>query len=130
MGFLALLLLPKCSTDLNYGPGPLARDWVSRVSGLVPSLSGGLGLNLVCYGENDWCFKLNRLKQISIFMLVLKIVTFLFVTNKSGFRRPKKSCKGGVFPLLIFGFHVFHAFDVFSCSFAIIMVNIGDQKIV
>ena len=26
MGFLALLLLPKCSTDLNHGPYPPARD--------------------------------------------------------------------------------------------------------
>ena len=26
MGFLAFLLLPKCSTDLNYGPCPPARD--------------------------------------------------------------------------------------------------------
>ena len=34
MGFLALLLLPKCSADLNYGPCPPARDWGSRVSGL------------------------------------------------------------------------------------------------
>ena len=38
MGFLALLLLPKCSTDLNYGPCPPARDWGSRVSGLVQLL--------------------------------------------------------------------------------------------
>jgi len=35
MGVLALLLLPKCSTDLDYGPCPPARDWGSRVSGLV-----------------------------------------------------------------------------------------------
>ena len=35
MGVLALLLLPKCSIDLNYGPCPPARDWGSRVSGLV-----------------------------------------------------------------------------------------------
>ena len=35
MGVLALLLLPKSSTDLNYGPCPPARDWGSRVSGLV-----------------------------------------------------------------------------------------------
>ena len=35
MGFFALLLLPKCSIDLNYGPCPPARDWGSRVSGLV-----------------------------------------------------------------------------------------------
>ena len=35
MGVLALLLLPKCSTDLNYGPCPPARDWDSRVSDLV-----------------------------------------------------------------------------------------------
>ena len=35
MGVLALLLLPKCSTDLNYVPCPPARDWGSRVSGLV-----------------------------------------------------------------------------------------------
>ena len=35
MGFLALLLLPKCSTDLEYGPCPPARDWGSRVSGLI-----------------------------------------------------------------------------------------------
>ena len=33
--FLALLLLPKCSGDLKYGPCPPARDWGSRVSGLV-----------------------------------------------------------------------------------------------
>ena len=39
MGFLALLLLPKCSTDLNYGPYPPARDWGSHVSGLVFSHS-------------------------------------------------------------------------------------------
>ena len=36
MGVLALLLLPKCFTDLNYGPSPPARDWGSCVSGLVP----------------------------------------------------------------------------------------------
>ena len=35
MGFLALLLLPKCSADPNYGPCPPARDWGSRVSDLV-----------------------------------------------------------------------------------------------
>ena len=35
MGVLALLLLPKCFTDLNYGPWPPARDWGSCVSGLV-----------------------------------------------------------------------------------------------
>ena len=33
--FLALPLLPKQSGDLNYGPCPPARDWGSRVSGLV-----------------------------------------------------------------------------------------------
>ena len=37
MGVLALLLLPKCSTDLNYGPCPPTRDWGSCVSGLVPT---------------------------------------------------------------------------------------------
>ena len=31
------LLLPKWSSDLKYGPCPPARDWGSRVSGLVPS---------------------------------------------------------------------------------------------
>ena len=47
MGFLALLLLPKCSTDLNYGLCPPARDWGSRVSGLVKLVLGvGLGLGL------------------------------------------------------------------------------------
>merc|ERR1712074_290452 len=35
MGFLAIPLLPKCSTDLKYGPCPPARDWGSHVSGLV-----------------------------------------------------------------------------------------------
>ena len=35
MGFLALLLLPKCSTDLKYGPCPPECDWGSRLSGLV-----------------------------------------------------------------------------------------------
>ena len=35
MGFLAMLLLPKCSTIRKYGPCPPARDWGSRVSGLV-----------------------------------------------------------------------------------------------
>ena len=33
--FLAPLLLPKWSDDLNYSPCPPARDWGSRVSGLV-----------------------------------------------------------------------------------------------
>ena len=37
MGVLALLLLPICSTDLNHGPCPPARDWGSRVSCLVLS---------------------------------------------------------------------------------------------
>ena len=32
---LASLLLPKWCIDLNYGPCPPARDWGSRVSGLV-----------------------------------------------------------------------------------------------
>ena len=31
----ASLLLPKRSSDLKYGPCPPARDWGSRVSGLV-----------------------------------------------------------------------------------------------
>ena len=35
MGSLAMLLQPKCSIDLKYGPCPPARDWGSRVSGLV-----------------------------------------------------------------------------------------------
>merc|ERR1712074_99662 len=39
MGFLAIPLLPKCSTDLEYGPCPPARDWGSHVSGLVFSHS-------------------------------------------------------------------------------------------
>ena len=33
--FFAIPLLPKCATDLKYGPCPPARDWGSRVSGLV-----------------------------------------------------------------------------------------------
>ena len=32
---LTVLLLPKCSGELKYGPRPPARNWVSRVSGLV-----------------------------------------------------------------------------------------------
>ena len=32
---LTLLLLPKWSGDLKYGPSPPARDFGSRVSGLV-----------------------------------------------------------------------------------------------
>ena len=32
---LTILLLLKCSGDLKYGPTPPARDWGSRVSGLV-----------------------------------------------------------------------------------------------
>ena len=32
------LLLPNCSGDLKYGPYPPARDWGSRVSGLVDPL--------------------------------------------------------------------------------------------
>ena len=35
MGFLAIPLLPKCSTDIKYSPCPPARNWGSRVSGLV-----------------------------------------------------------------------------------------------
>ena len=37
--FLALPLLPKCSGDLKYGPCPPARDWDSRVSGLVNNMT-------------------------------------------------------------------------------------------
>ena len=37
--FLASLLLLKWSDDLNYGPCPPARDWGSRVSGLVCMLA-------------------------------------------------------------------------------------------
>ena len=33
--FFTSLLLPKWSSDLKYGPCPPARDWGSRVSGLV-----------------------------------------------------------------------------------------------
>ena len=33
--FWTSLLLPKWSSDLKYGPCPPARDWGSRVSGLV-----------------------------------------------------------------------------------------------
>ena len=33
--FLSIQLLPKWSSDLKYGPCPPARDWGSRVSGLV-----------------------------------------------------------------------------------------------
>ena len=44
MGFLALLLMPKCSTDLNYGPCPPARD---RVSSLVlRHLASPIGVEL------------------------------------------------------------------------------------
>ena len=35
IGILAIPLLPKCSTDLKYGPFPPACDWDSSVSGLV-----------------------------------------------------------------------------------------------
>ena len=34
-------------------------------------------------------------------------------TNKGGSRRPEKSSKGGIFPLLIFCIHGFHALDFF-----------------
>ena len=40
MGFLADPLLSKCSTDLKQGPCPPARNWGSRVSGLVHSVLG------------------------------------------------------------------------------------------
>ena len=50
MGVLALLLLPKCSTDLNYGPCPPARDWGSRVSGLVLSYIDILGKS-ICHDK-------------------------------------------------------------------------------
>ena len=43
MGFLASLLLPKWSGDLNYSPCPLARNWGSRVSSLVKNISEKLG---------------------------------------------------------------------------------------
>ena len=33
--FMASPLMPKWSSDLKYGPCPPARDWGSRVSGLV-----------------------------------------------------------------------------------------------
>ena len=36
---LMILLLPKCSSDLKYSPCLPARDWGSRVSGLVVVLA-------------------------------------------------------------------------------------------
>ena len=51
MGFLAIPLLPKYSTDLKYGPCPPARDWGSRVSGLVfPKIVVVLRYVLDCQG--------------------------------------------------------------------------------
>ena len=53
LSFLALQLLPKCSADLKYGPCPSARDWVSRVTGLV-KLRAVLGSGPE--GVDDLCF--------------------------------------------------------------------------
>jgi len=51
--FLALLLLPKKSGDLNYGPCPPARDWSSHVSSLV---WGNIALkNLQNLSHNMFC---------------------------------------------------------------------------
>ena len=36
---LTILLLPKCSGELKYGPCPPARNWGSRVSSLVNCLT-------------------------------------------------------------------------------------------
>ena len=44
--FRTSLLLPKWSNDLKYGPCPPARDFGSRVSGLVVSLSQSLCLSI------------------------------------------------------------------------------------
>ena len=50
---LASTLLPKWLSDLEYGPCPPARDWGSRVSGLVfcrPVISGFPLLSVKCLG--------------------------------------------------------------------------------
>ena len=44
---LALLLLPKWSSDLKYGPCPPARNWGSRVSGLVHCRMTSFPLGLI-----------------------------------------------------------------------------------
>ena len=80
MGFLALLLLPKCSADLNYGPCPPARDWGSRVSGLVfisPHVDLYLLINFTWLPSNHIPLQSNDLKaffywrqQTRLFLLI------------------------------------------------------------
>ena len=62
MGFLAIPLLLKCSTDLKYGPCPPARDWGSGVSGLVIIFHTSLFnllfffiLKNLLYNLNEYC---------------------------------------------------------------------------
>ena len=56
--FLASLLLPKWWSDLNYGPCPPARDWGSRVSGLVSYFHSWTSQLLLeydfCLHAHDW----------------------------------------------------------------------------
>ena len=57
-----LLLLPKCSTDLKYGPCPAAHNWVSRVSGLVVFTRSFLQvISQSFFGNIWWNFSWNLL---------------------------------------------------------------------
>ena len=60
--FFTLLLLPKCSTDLKYGPCPAAHNWVSRVSGLVVFTRSFLQvISQSFFGNIWWNFSWNLL---------------------------------------------------------------------
>ena len=50
--FFTSLLLPKWSSDLKYGPCPPARDWGSRVYGLVLSVRMYIGILKIRVLEN------------------------------------------------------------------------------
>ena len=72
MGVLAILLLPKCSTNLSYGPCPPTRNWGSCVSGLVcPS---------TCfYGsvkDFEWFIYLFTMSTVNIWVLDMKLFIF------------------------------------------------------
>merc|ERR1712105_153220 len=71
--------LPKCSAGLNHGPCPPARDWGSRVSGLVLTSFVFLFITLclclsfclsVCLSVTSYSFSLSLLNLFLSFSLI------------------------------------------------------------
>ena len=72
--FLTPILMPKLSNDLKYGPCPPARDFGSRVSGLVPL--GRILFQRTVKNENIVFFMFGSLLRVHFFIPFLLAQTY------------------------------------------------------